>query len=337
MKRLHGNRPRLGMTLIEILVSVSLGMILLAMGASALMQISRVAKRDTAQRQAHGEMGALSRNLRLSLGAMHHGSLVRVEASGGEDGVWGSGDEVITVYWMAHLRDRTSRFQGFDVPYDRELVWYMLRWSGDPDTPETDDGVLHWALSSNGWSSARQSVPDETGNSRDRQIQVAPQWRRDRRRDLSDNDGRYIDGMTPELWELLDVPSDADDLNEQALPVHAPATVIRNFIVEWVDAGGHTVRCDANSGVSVDGVALSADPTRPWHNQNGYSADGLYGDGQVVVPVDSSRTNVAQRPNLMRFSMVMVPKTNSGVLLEDEPHLPFSMTFNTTTTLPFIP
>ena len=325
-----------GLTLIELLISISLGMILLAMGSSALLQVSKIAKRDTAQRQAHEDVASLSRKLQLGLGAMHHGSLVRLEADPGSGG-WGSGDETITIYWLCTLRDRAERSQGFDVEYDRSLVWNMIQWVGDDSTDFVGDGEIRYAVSPRGYTTQRTRPYDTSGIRADRWYSNETQWRRDRRRDLDDNDGRWIEGMTPGALDDIGLPGDRESLARVALRAHPPSTKVTEFAIEWIDAGGAVVRCDAENGISINGTPLPANPSKPWHSQTGYSVDGVYVDGRVVIPVDSTRNNVAQRPNLVRFGFTLIPTTNTGLELEEEPNLPFQLTYATTSKLPYLP
>ena len=241
-------RPRSGFTLIELLVSITLGMILLTMGTSALMQVSKIAKRDTAQRQAHDEIAILHRRLEEGVTNMYHPSQVRVEAYKGPDGEWDTGDEWITIIWMASLRDKNEGYMEWDSDfvYTRELLWHQLLWKGDGE----GGGELFYGKNTNLRSNGRKnflyenSDPSGAPIKRNYGVRNAPQWRRDRRRDLDDNDFRWIPGMRKDFWsdtEIEKLGGDREDLMTAIKPALAPTTEVGSLTIEWVDAGGVVV------------------------------------------------------------------------------------------------
>ena len=157
---------RSGLTLIELLVSIMLGMVLLTMGTTALMHISKIAKRDVAQRRAHDDVAMIDRHLQLRFSALYPGSSIRIEADPGADGGWGTGDEVISLFWMSQLRDLSERTLNYDELFPRALVWNKLEWEGDGQ----GGGVIRHGVSFPGQSSSWNGI---TFTNR-------PQWRRDR-------------------------------------------------------------------------------------------------------------------------------------------------------------
>lgn len=318
---------RRGLTLIELLVSISLGMVLLAMGSSALVQVTRIAKRDTAHRQAHDDVATLNRNLSLRLGALYHGAQTRVEADPGPDGAWGTGDEILSLFWMHSMRSREERSLNLDQPYGRSLVWNQLQWIGDGE----GGGEIRLAVSTPSRSSTWFHYTDSDGDRRRNHFRNTPQWRRDRQRDLDDNDGRWITGMTKAVLDEVDLPGDREDLAEQLLRAHPPTTKVTDFVIEWIDAGGVRVRCDAVQGVTLDGAALLG---TAWSNQRVHVVDGTFVDGRNHIAAGGTRRAMAERPCLIRFGFTLIPTSNSGLPLEQEPQLPFSLTFATTPQLP---
>ena len=314
---------RAGLTLIELLISITLGMILLAMGSSALLQVSQIAKRDTAQRKAHGQVGLISGVLADRLGAIHHGSQMRVEA----DVAAGS----VTLIWMSSLSALDERDSNISGSYGRSLVWNMLQWKRDPDHQD-EEGTISYAMSSRGRSQSF-SYTDSMGAARSQSVKTTVQWRRDRRRDMNDNDGRWIPGMRKDIWEDMELSGDLDDLYAQLLPFHPSTTKTKDFVIEWVDAGGVVVRCDAKTGVTINGASVLA---QTWSNGAVHVVDGVFQDGREHVSAGSSRLAMAERPCVVRIGCTLIPLTNSGLDLGDEPHLPFKLAFATTPHLPYL-
>ena len=330
-------RSRVGLTLIELLISITLGMVLLAMCSSALVQITQVAKRDTAQRQAHDDIAMLHRHLSIRLGAMYHGAQTRVEAHPGVDETWGTGDEIISLTWMAGMRDREERALNLDDAYGRSLVWNRIQWEGDGE----GGGKLLMSVSS----------PERTVSYSGSSFTNKPQWRRDRRRHMNDNDGRWVTGMTKTIVDAIKLPGDAEDLDDNLLRMHPPTTEISDVAFEWIDADGVIVRCDQD-GITVDGTtppfrehlgviysgSKSGLPASdPDYLKQFYVVDGTYVDGRNPAYPDAAgvlRTISGQRPSLISLNCTVIPTSASGLPLEQEPHLPFSLTFAATPQLP---
>lgn len=306
-----------GLTLIELLVSIFLGMILLAMASTALLQVTRIAKRDTALRQAHNEIAMISRLLERRLGSTYHASQMRFEADAGADG-WGSGDETLTLIWMSTLRSLDERYMNTDTEYPRSLVWNLLRWEGDGK----GGGTLSYGMSS-------QQRSKSVGKS---VFKTNPQWRRDRRRDLNDNDGRWVPGMTGAILDKIELVGDYDDLEDQILPIHSISTRMVDVVFEWVDAAGTAVRCDPEQGISGSSV-LGTD----FSNETIHVIDGVFLDGRAHVAAGGTRLSLAERPSIIRIGCTLIPASNLDVDEEKEPRVPFTFAFSTTPHLPYLP
>ena len=357
-------KPTNGFTLIELLVSVSLGMILLSMGATALVQISKVAKRDTAHRQAHDEIAIVHRRFAEGLNSLYHPSQIRLEVYRGPDGEWDTGDEWVSLSWMSSLRDKEERFMDGDGGYSRELLWNQFIWKGNPELD--GGGEVLFAKSTERRVSESVTFNFEKADASGKmakkiRIDNAAQWRRDRRRDLEDNDLRWIPGMRKSLWKdprIQALSNDREDLWQNLKTMLAPNTEVAKMTVELVDAGGVVVRGSPVDGISVDGGSLLG---LPWsgkdvemkdHPSLGGSdpildpsctlldvhvLDGVFMDGRAAVNTGAgvpSRLSLAERPSLIRIHLLLIPRTNSGLDLEDEPHIPFSLTIPVGPSLP---
>ena len=321
---------RRALTLVELLVSVALGMILIAMGSTALVQITRVATRDTAQRRAHDDAAMIHRRLQEALSGMYHPSQMRLEADAGADGVWDSGDESLTLIWMGSMRDRHEREMDYGRSYPYELVWHQLRWQGDG----AGGGELRYAI-----SSPRRVTREHTyhlGSNRRPTISAVAQVRRDRRRDMDDNDLRWIPGIAPAAYAAADLDGDAEDLADNLMPLHPPTTQIVACTMAWVDTAGYMVRCDPASGISITDSGGGVVPTlgTTFSSQTRHVVDGTFIDGRDHIAAGGTRRAMAERPALVRLALTLVPTTSSGLDLAEEPHLDFSFSFTTAGQLP---
>ena len=340
--------PRQALTLIELLISISLGMVLLAISSTALVRITHIAKRDGAHRQAHDDVATIYRHVQDRMVSMHHASQTRVEAHPGEDQTWGTGDEVLSLIWMSVLRDRDEHGLNIDRRYDASPVWNQLQWVGDG----AGGGELRFAVSSPTRSCVVTSVGSD-GKTRDLTLTNHAQPRRDRRRDLNDNDLRWVPGMTGVLLDTIDLPGDRDDLENALFRIHPPTTEVSEVVFEWIDAGGVVVRCDAMDGITVNGAPppnrkhgtvtwSGTDPslstTDPDFGKLVYVVDGTFLDGRAYThDPEKTRRALAERPCLVSLRCTMIPTTAAGLELDQEPHLPFTLTFNTTPQLPLLP
>ena len=332
---------RRGFTLIELLISIALAMVLLLIATMALMQISRVAKRDTAQRQAHDDAGIIYRTISNSIGAMYHASQMRFEADRGADLAWGTEDDRISLIWMSALRDPGEHQMEYGPAHTYDLVWNRLCWSAVGE----DRGKLEYAISNPRRVSRNLELSGSSG-SFVAEISTIPQVRRDRRRDLDDNDGRLVPGMTIGDLSKVALIGDGEDLEDNLELLHAASTVIVNCRIDWIDADGYVVSCERENGISImspTGVPVG-DANQPWYNIDAssteqierYVIDGTYLDGRAHVAPDAiaGRDVSRERPALIRLSFEVIASSHSGRDLSNEPRFPFTFTFTAAPLLP---
>lgn len=329
--------PAKGFTLIELLVSIAIGMGLLALGASALLHIGRVFNRNTAQLQAGDDANAIHQRLEAAFSAMHHTAQLRVRVDPGETlpatPVWADGNEVLELTWMSTLSDIDELAMDTLPGHLSDVVWNRLRWSGRG--VGRPGGLIEYAVSSPfRLSNAITSPAASTTSGR---VRTGPQHRRDRRRDMEDNDLRHLPGMTAARHAALQAFSDETDLVQNLRRMHPAYTQVREMSIEWVDQDGYTVRADAVSGITVrdPGGTLLPALGQPYANDRLLVLDGAWLDGRPAASAGTTRHASAQRPLHVRVSFVLVPTSHEDPEdLSREPHLPFSFTFRTAPLLP---
>src|SRR5690606_34598729 len=208
-----------GLTLIEILISLGIGMMLVALGTSALLHVSKTFTRNRARLQGHDDAAAIASRLHATLESFYHPALVRCRADPGADGAWGTGDERIDLTWMASVRSLDESTMTYAPKPMHDLIWHRLAWQGDG----AGGGDLSMA-----YSSGRRVVDGWTfshgGYTRKPTIAFGPFVRRDRRRDLDDNDLRYLPGMDLATYNAVGADGDDGDLEERLTPWHPPTT-----------------------------------------------------------------------------------------------------------------
>lgn len=327
-----------GLTLIEILVSLGIGMMLVALGTSALLHVSKTFTKNRALLQGHDDAAAIASHLHSTLEAVYHPALMRCRADPGADGTWGTGDERIDLTWMASARSLDERTMHYAPLPMHDLLWHRLSWSGDG----AGGGDLSFSYSTgrrvvNGWSFVH------AGYSRKPSIALGPFVRRDRRRDLNDNDLRHLPGMNLATYTAVAAIGDEGDLDSQLTPWHPPTTRVVACHLEFVDQGGYVVRCDPASGISIRSPSGTAIPTlgTAMVSPTVHTFEGTWMDGRLRAPADAggggfhSRSGVAQRPALIRISFDLVmgsadPRSPSA----KDPRLPFTVTICPSMTLP---
>jgi hypothetical protein len=337
-------RTKRGMTLIEILVSLGIGMMLVALGTSALLHASKVFARNTAHLQGHDDAAAIQQRLTSTLESLYHPAQMGCRADAGVDGTWGTGDELIEMTWMNSVRALDESTMTYEPKPMHDLLWQRMRWTGDGK----GGGSIQFAHSAGrrlkygGWTYMHGSPAPW---SRDPGIAFGPFVRRDRRRDLNDNDLRYLPGMDMATYLAMGENGDSSDLDDRLRPWHPSTTLVSTCIVEWVDQGGNRVRCDPTAGVSI--VDRAGNPVSllgtTYSNQTAHVVDGTWLDGRNHVPADvppgapayyRSITS-AQRPSLIRVSFQLIMTTvGDRVRLDKDPRLPFTLTISPAMALP---
>lgn len=329
-----------GLTLIEILISLGIGMILVAMGTSALLHVAKTFARNTALMQGHDDAAAIASHLHATVESLYHPALIRCHADIGSDAVWGSGDEVIELTWMNSVRSLDESTMTYAPRPMHDLIWRRLVWSGDGQ----GGGTLTFSNSSGqrivkGWTYTHNGV------TRRPQIALGPFVRRDRRRDLDDNDLRFLPGMDMATYTSVGAAGDSADLDSRLTPWHPPTTRVAHCFIELIDQGGYVIRCDPATGISIHSPTGTTIPTlgTPYSNATTLVLDGCWLDGRAHVPDDVPpgsatyhlRSTAAQRPALIRISYELVMTTpGDRVRFDKDPRLPFTVTICPTMALP---
>jgi hypothetical protein len=327
-----------GLTLIEILISLGIGMMLAALGTSALLHVSKTLTHNRALLQGHDDAAIIATRLQATLGAVYQPALMRCRADPGADATWGTGDERIDLTWMASVRSLDESTMTYGPKPMNDLIWHRLSWSGDGD----GGGDISMAYSTgrrviDAWSFILNGI------SRRPSIALGPFVRRDRRRDLNDNDLRYLPGMNLATYNSVGAKGDEADLDARLTPWHSPTTRVTTFRLEFVDQGGFVVHCNPASGISItdpNGASIPLLGT-PTANATVYTFEGVWLDGRLQAPADASgsgfhrRSSAAQRPALIRIAFDLVMGTAEPRAPTDrDPRLPFTVTICPSFSLP---
>lgn len=314
---------RQGLTLIEILVSTTLVVLLIALFAGAVTHVARTLSHTTMQVAMHDAVAVTERVISEKVQAVGPCVAWHCTADPGADGTWGSGDERVDLTWWAalpSLRERGS-YDGEDV---HDMDWFRLTWAG-PQTPGTGSQLL--LARTKGWRTtpywAWLRDPAQTGIIYTLTTTQSP--RRDRRRDMDDNDLRTIEGVTPAMYtQFHKAPflGDGEDLalnGEKLLP---SPYIVEDFMVSWVDGGGWETRFDPAHGLIRRDETGSAVPWlgTTWSSQTSVSLDGRFVDARRHSlaaangdPADPREVSAA-RPELLRIAFT-VRRKPSPILL----------------------
>lgn len=327
-------RHRGGFTLIELLISIAIGLALIALGTNAMLHVSRGFNRNTAMLQACDQAASIHQRLARSLSAMHHPAQVRLRVDPGESpALWDDGNEVVELTWMSAQGDVDEQTMDTEPGHVSDLVWNRLRWTGRGSGK--DGGRLEYAVSSPFTQS--QAIASPASSFSSGSVRTGPQARRDRRRDMDDNDLRHLPGMTPAAYTALQLPGNGTDLDRNLRLMHMPFNQVRRLVVEWVDADGYTVRGSPDSGVTVRNRlgAIQAPLGQPWADDRNHVLDGAWQDARPLAAAGSSRLASLQRPLLMRISFDLVTANQLDPIdLSNEPHRPCTFTIRTAPMLP---
>lgn len=278
---------RRGFTLVEILISAGIGMLMIALVSGALLSLRRLSDFNQALLGLHEDAAAIHRIVGDDAGATCHNASVTCEADPGTDGTWGSGDEVLTLTWMAALSDPENVGFGFAASPRHDLAWCRLRW-------EAASGRLSYARSSPFRVAKRGNVS----------IHSDPLLRRDRRRDLDDNDLRYLPGLSPADYAAIAMPGDRTDLDRNLTALCSPQTVLIDASFAWVDRQGWTVRADGSAGIVRRDHSGSVTPWSggPFDQATLHAVDGAFLDARPHTATGAGRPVHAMRPVLLRIS-----------------------------------
>lgn len=329
-----------GMTLVEILVSLGIGMMLVALGTSALLHVSKVFTRNTAHVQGHVDAANIAQRLHSTLESLYHPALIRIHADAGPDLVWGSGEERLELSWMSSVRALDEQSLAYAPQLMNDIIWQRLVWQGDGH----GGGSISFS-NSRSYRSVTGWTYQLGGTNFTPNIRIGPFVRRDRRRDLDDNDLRYLPGITTANYTAVAAQGDGAELDAALLPWHPPTTKVADCVIELMDADGYVIRCDPRMGVTIRSPTGTPVPAlgTAYSNATTQVLDGTWMDGRPQVPAEvpghahayHQRSSSAQRPALIRVHFLLVMTTQGDrVRFEHDPRLPFAVSIAPGLTLP---
>jgi hypothetical protein len=255
--------PRAAFTLVEVLVSVALGMLLMGLSWAGLSQARNIIQRTTVRTELHAQAATVRACLAQESADLHPGCALLAEARTDP----ASGLPQIDLTWMGSVRnnDRYGFTTDAYAGYRSALVWARWRWEG---TSAGGLGRLLHGVSSDlrtseflpSWGGAEAFSP-AIGDSLRFGTFAGP--RRSAARPLDDNDFRLLDnyGKTAFATRNRPMTGDGTDLANRLVPVHQR---VRSYRLAFVGASGTELNsltlADCAAGVrhGFDGCWLDA-------------------------------------------------------------------------------
>lgn len=310
-------------TLIEVLIATSVGVMMLALTLAALVGIRQVVDRNMALTVLHENASIISKELMRDVSGSFPGAKWELRADPGTGG-WGTGDETLTLTWMTTISDpRLTNYELMPGPR-HDLTWCRLRWVGGGSGQAPRLYYLH-------------NTPFRRVAAGSTRIQQDPLLRRDRRRDLDDNDLRYVPGADLGVLTAIGMPGDSADLDARLLqrPMHAPMIQASDVRISWKDRAGWTMVATAAGGVKQYDPAGTEVPLAggTWDNQQCVAIDGVYLDARAETPPGWPRSIAASRPLLVRLSCLL-SDPNVKMSAAERPSLRLDLSFPTGAELP---
>jgi hypothetical protein len=314
---------RAGLTLVEILISTTLVVVLLALFAGAVTHVSRTLSHTTILVGMHEAVAASERLISDRIEAVGPCVSWRCVADPGADGVWGTGDERVELTWWCALPTTQERGIYADADF-HDMDWCRLTWTG-PKTPDVGSQLLLARTSGGretpwwGW----WTDPAQPGIIYDLTTVQCP--RRDRRRDMDDNDLRTVEGVTPAMYgkfRLDPFRGDGSDLAANGQRLLSPSYIVEDFALSWVDAGGWETRFDPAIGLCRRDASGAPAPwlNTPWSSTTSVALDGRFVDARawqlpaVAGEPGDPRDISAERPELLRIAFTVRRKPSPVVL-----------------------
>jgi hypothetical protein len=266
----------------------------------ALIGVRRITERNQILVSLHEDAATINRTLSTDAGSACPGTKWQANADPGADGSWGTGDEVLTVTWMASVSDPSQTTYGFGIDPRHDLTWSRLRWvGGGPGQPSR----LLYTRNSGFWYRTQRSPAGNTVT-----IHMDPLPRRDRRRDLDDNDLRYIPGLQPADHAAIAMPGDGTDLDRQLIQMHAPTITVEDVRIAWTDRGGWSTVLTPAAGIAQADRSGANAPLSggQWENQRQFGVDGVFLDARGHTAMGSARSVADTRPVLLHVSFTLV-------------------------------
>jgi prepilin-type N-terminal cleavage/methylation domain-containing protein len=253
---------RHGFTLIEVLIAVAIGLILVASLWSVFGQVMQAARRNQAITTLHLEASAIHMAMDNAIATMFHGSQVRLAYT---PPTAGNPDAQIDFDFMSSDRSwkrlsyRTGS-NGFGPPrlsMATQDTWYRLTATA----PQSMSGLANTTIGTTGyptWTAGEDIVPTSSGSANIK-MWIMPEVRRDRRRDMNDNDLRLLRNAPPAF--LASVKEEADptapvgDGNRLATRGALISSHVSRFRLEIVDFRGYRTVANVTPGSYDDGTA----------------------------------------------------------------------------------
>jgi type II secretory pathway pseudopilin PulG len=310
-------------TLIEVLVASTLVILLLSMVTGTLLHISRISARTSGVLAMHDAVSGLQRVLAERSQAVHHGTAWHCTADPGANG-WGDGDESVELTWMGTMPAREEAGGGLYQSDQTDLTWYRLTWRAAKHAQTPGIFLSRSSGIRTNISQAWNWVPDPTVANMFYSLAVWSQPRRDRRRDLDDNDLRYIEGLSPALYTSCragGIIGDGELLRRNSRPALAPGILVDDFRLEWIDRAGWTTTFDATRGLTRRDASGAVQPWlgQPWSSATRVSLDGVFMDGRPHTLAPDPRDVNDARPALLRlaFTLRQEPPPGAGKAREN--------------------
>lgn len=336
-------RDRAAFTLLEVLVSIAIASGMAAVAWTGFYQMRQVARRNEVETSLVVDAGFIYRRLADELSGLQAGTQMRFERVALSPAVYGAGAYRTDVFWMRSLPSTNPNNGMADLrrwsEYTFEDVWACWEWRPSKLVDRARGAGALWAGANS--ASSRKRTYDNTVFSdltagQTRSIYGAPQARRDRRRELDDNDCRLMPNASTqpnvriagdrsdligEDVNLDGVLDPGEDLNKSTVldlgNIKPLCSRVSKMSLQWVDYGGWTTSLDAANGVVVrtETGSVKPAPGTSWWNADVRCVDGLYRDGRAgadAVGSDTGRSVVLDRPALLRVHMTLTD-VGSGI------------------------
>jgi hypothetical protein len=147
------------------------------------------------------------------------------------------------------------------------------------------------------------------------------QPRRDRRRDLDDNDMRNIEGMPANIYtnflQLGGLWGDSKALGTKEVAAFSPDLRVEDFALAWVDRQGWTTAFSPASGMDRTDAGGASQPMlgQPWDDQTTVRLDGMFLDARAHALAPDPRDVNACRPALLRLAFSLRLEPPAGATL----------------------
>lgn len=310
---------RSAFTLLEVLAAATLSVVVLTLVMAAFMGIRRLANRNALLVGMHEAAANIHDQVATKAQATVHTAKIECTAVPGPSG-WGGNAGEVTLTWMATISDPRQLSYGFERELKGDMLWCRLKWTGGGLDAQGNPlrSTLRFATNAGYREALGTTSP---------RIYTNPQFRRDRRRDLDDNDLRFIPGLRTAKYLSVNMPGDAEELDGRLEDLHAARLSVRDFELSWVDRGGWTTIASNVSGIRQLDRAGSPHPLvggPAWENEQQLGIDGVFLDARAASAAGSARTIADTRPMLLRlrFTVVEAPWAEGALAVPIELSFP---------------